>query len=100
MWAKLLDLIVQYWKDKPRKDVLIHLLELRDWMRECQERYVAWRESPVEKEGHRRHYWLKSLQRAAQCAMEVEYVLALAEPKTFESLMDFFGSDVEEAGAT
>jgi hypothetical protein len=61
---------------------------------------VAWRESPIEEEGKRRHYWLKSLQKAAACAMEVEYVLSLAEPKTFEALEDFFGSDVEEAGAT
>jgi len=48
MWPKIIDLIINWLKSKPRSDLTTHIMTLRDAMRDCHETYLRFSDAKAE----------------------------------------------------
>jgi len=62
LWSTVIGLIERYWKDKPRKDVIASLVELRENMMVCQRSYEECK--AMRKQGDIDQVWLTEISRS------------------------------------
>jgi len=98
MWTKIVDLILQWWKDKPRKDLIRNLVLLRFYMLNCQQSYEAYQ---VAKQQHRGDFnlyahslhWLSSLHGLAEILCQVDPVLEIFGPEVRNYVHSYYVLD-------
>ena len=105
MWTKLIDLILQWWKEKSRKDLIRQLVYLRNSMRDCQEWYdklqAAKRAGNVDQLPYPnpRVEWIRSVGHLGSVIQEVDQVLSIFSPEARQALENYFQYESLEANA-
>ena len=94
MWTKIIDLIIGWVKEKPRKDVVSKIMNLREAMKKCHEAYGHWLSDKDKGNTHRGLgdpyiAWAYSLQDLASAIRDVDDVIAIFSPEAKGALYGY-----------
>jgi len=97
MWTKLIELILTWWKDKPRKDVVRAVVRLRERMSDCQQWYdelqTAKQSGNVD---HPPDYWWNSVAELGCAIEEIDQVVSIYSPEAREALRNYHMFEARE----
>lgn len=87
MWPKLIELIIKWWQARPRKDLILDMIALRDEMSACQNWYDVMKgKSSYSGTASPRVEWKRSLGHIGQILERIDKVLLIYSPEARESM--------------
>lgn len=93
MWSKLIDIIIQLWKEHPRKDLIRQFIELRNYMNKCQssyEKFIASQDHDgPDYTDNSRFEWLHAVESLQGVILEIDQVLSIYSPDARKALDDY-----------
>lgn len=94
MWKLFIEMIERAWREKPRKDLIKEIVQLRQAMRACQTSYEDYKANPSEGTLQ----WDNSLATLQQRIMELDQVLQIFDSETRQAIENYYGPDSIEFG--
>lgn len=95
MWTKLIDLILQWWKDKPRKDLVASVVHLRDKMQNCQQWYEKYQSAKEKGDVEKMSYpnprveWVRAVGDLGDAIEELDGLFAIFSPEARRQLQSY-----------
>lgn len=96
MWSTIVEILERAWRERPRKELIRGLLDLRDAMLRCQESYTGFR-SGVSDRAQARILWVRSVQQLAFAVREIDQVLTIFSPKARQHIKLYMSDEMSEA---